>query len=68
MEKLDEENNLNQNNQNSDEELIIKDKIYNDYIERLYSIFLLWTLSIDVSIPYTAITFKKYYITNTNRF
>ena len=66
MEKLDEENNLNQNNQNSDEELIIKDKIYNDYIESLYSIFLLWTLSIDVSIPYTAITFKKCYITNTN--
>ena len=59
-------NNISLDAQNLDEELIIKETHHKDYIEKLYSIFLLWTLSIDVSIPYTAISFKNCYIKNVN--
>ena len=54
------------NTPSSDEEIIIKDSIYIEYLEKLYSIFILWTLSIDVSIPYTAISFQNCYIRYTN--
>ena len=63
IESLEPKNN---DNSNSEEEIIIKDSIYNDYIERLYSIFIFWTLSIDVSILFDAVTIKSCQIKNTN--
>ena len=47
-------------------ELILKENIYKEYIEKLYTVFILWTFSIDVSIPYDAIFFKNLQIRNTN--
>ena len=64
--ELSSKNNLNKNSLELDEEIIIKDKQYNEYIEKLYSIFILWSLSIDVSIPHNAITFTNCYIKYTN--
>ena len=59
-------NNININTPFSEEEIIIKDSQYNEYIEKLYSIFILWSLKVDVSIPYTAITYTNFYIKFTN--
>ena len=49
-----------------DEELIIDETIYKDYTEKLYSIFILWSLGIDVSVPYDLITLNNCYIKNIN--
>ena len=53
-------------NISSDEELIIDETIYKDYTEKLYSIFILWSLGIDVSVPYDLITLNNCYIKNIN--
>ena len=47
-------------------ELILKETIYNEYIEKLYTIFILWIFAIDISIPISAIYFKDLQIINLN--
>ena len=47
-------------------ELIIKDEIYQNYIEKLFSYFLLWSLDIQIDIPYTTIHLQKSHIKDLN--
>ena len=49
-----------------DRELILKEEIYNEYKEKLYITFILWTFSIDISVPFDAIYFNNLKITNLN--
>ena len=63
---LENQKTVNNMDSNTDEEIIIKDSIYNEYIERLYSIFIFWTLNIDVKILFDAVTIKKCPIENIN--
>ena len=66
-ERLEKEKNIIESgNLNSDEEIIIKDSLYSDYIQRLYSIFIFWALSIDVSITFDAVSLKNCYINHLN--
>ena len=48
------------------EEIIIKDSEYNKYIEKLYSVFILWSLSIDIDYPLYGINLDKSIIKNIN--
>ena len=47
-------------------ELIIKEEIYQNYIEKLFSYFLLWSLDIQIDIPYTTIHLQKSHIKDIN--
>ena len=68
--KKKEENNNQRNNSKDLKEtkgvLIIKDELYEQYIEKLFSSFLLWSLEIPLNIPYTSIDLKKSHIKNIN--
>ena len=64
--ELSEKDNLNINSSILDEELIINEAVYKDYTEKLYSIFILWSLAIDVSVPYELICLNHCYIKNIN--
>ena len=64
--ELSDIDNLNKNSPLIDEELIIDEAIYKDYTEKLYSIFILWSLAIDVSVPYELISLNNCYIKNIN--
>ena len=48
------------------EEIIIKDSELNKYIEDLYSFFILWSLSIDLAIPFYSISLDNSTIRNIN--
>ena len=49
-----------------EEEIIIKDSEFNKYIDKLYSVFILWSLSIDVNCPFNAISLDHCVIKNVN--
>ena len=49
-----------------EEEIIIKDSEFNKYIDKLYSVFILWSLSIDVNCPFDAISLDNSVIKNVN--
>ena len=48
--------------------LILKDEIFQNYIESLFSYFLLWSLDIQINIPYTTIHLQKSHIKDINIF
>ena len=48
------------------EEIIIKDTEIKKYYDKLYSIFILWSLAIDVSFPFDAISLDHSLIKNVN--
>ena len=52
--------------ESGEEEIIIKDSEFNKYIDDLYSVFILWSLSIDVSCPFNAISLSHCIIKNVN--
>ena len=58
----DIENNNSEDFQIIEGTLIIKDEIYQEYINQLFSSFLLWSLDIQINIPYTSIHLQKSYI------
>ncbi len=70
--KSDEENNINDNDDNiydlkeGEKEIILKDSIYDKYINRLYSIFILWSLAMDVSMELEWINLEGNRIRNLN--
>ena len=48
--------------------LIIKDETFQNYIELLFSYFLLWSLDIQINIPYSTIHLQKSHIKDINIF
>ena len=49
-----------------EEQIIIKDSEFDNYVKKLYSVFILWSLSIDVSIPFNYISLDRSTIKNVN--
>ena len=52
--------------ESGEEEIIIKDSEIKKYYDKLYSIFILWSLAIDVSFPFDAISLDNSSIKNVN--
>ena len=52
--------------ESGEEEIIIKDSEIKKYYDKLYSIFILWSLAIDVSFPFDAISLDHSSIKNVN--
>ena len=75
-ESENEEENIDDDENNNDcnfeteeigeEEIIIKDSEFDNYVKKLYSVFILWSLSIDVSIPFNYINLDRSTIKNVN--
>ena len=68
--ELDNDDEINNDDdtlkEGEEEEIIIIDSEFNKYIEDLYSVFILWSLSIDVGIPFNAISLDNSSIKNIN--
>ena len=60
-----EKNSINEN-QKIEGTMVIKEEIYQKYIDQLFSSFLLWSLTIQIDFPYTSIHLPKSYIKDLN--
>ena len=57
--------NINEgNNEEKNKKLVIKEEIYQMYIKKLFSIFLLWSIKTPLNIPYNTIDLKTTSISN----
>ena len=66
-EKKEENHLINSKNikyEEKNKKLVIKEEIYQNYIEKLFSIFLLWSIKTPLNIPYNTIDLKTSSISN----
>jgi hypothetical protein len=65
-EEEDEENINFEDDENAEKEMVIKDEIYNDYINTLFESLLVWSFGVKVGVKKNTICLEKLGLTNLN--